>query len=507
MVAIAGIQALAIVAVFLLAANGEVRGIYAVVGLLAISMLVTGGVTWLMVSAGMRRLESMAVADQRLITDDHESRDELRERADKLILLQELAATISQTLDLQQVLDTSLKQAMSAIGWDAGAIYLLDERMDTYDIVSFVGFSDDYVGESFSYKLGEGAVGSVAQSDRITITENGAKEKGGNEIATQINIPLTATEHVLGVLNLSSTFLRSPGERQIELLRTIGHQIAVAIEKAQLHSDLASHAQELEGVVKARTAELDQAIEELSAALERAQEADKVKSQLLSTVSHELRTPLATIKGHTSMLVDHHQSVSAETLKQSLTDIEEESDKLAELIDSLLEMSRIEAGVLHVEPQAINLWEVVRNTVEAAQLRMARHSLKVVKAPDGLKTAMADARRVEQILDNLLNNAAMYSEADSPIVVDIEQRSDCSVVNVRDEGHGILAEDLVNIFDRFYRVGSDTDRSRGIGLGLAICKGLVEAQGGRIWVTSEPGVGSRFSFSLPYSRIDLAGRP
>lgn len=418
-------------------------------------------------------------------------------RADNLATLNMLAATISQTLDMQQVLDISLQQALGAIGWDAGSIYLWDERTKTFNMVSFFNLPEDYIRETISFSMGEGPIGRAAERRGMVITEGEADDvRASSGLAVQLSMPLRVPGSLLGVLNLGSARWSRPDEAQAELLTTIGYQIAVALEKAKLYYDLEIHAEELEGIVAARTEALAQAIDDLSHALERAKEADKVKSQLLSTVSHELRTPLATIKGYTSLLVDSYERMTPEELRGSFIDIEEESDKLTELISNLLEMSRIEAGVLLIQPQEVDLLDVVRSTVEAAQVRVTDHPI-TFEAPPGRLRATADARRVQQILDNLVDNAAKYSENGKPIVVRVDAGDDESVVSVKDEGHGIPPDRLERIFERFYRIGSDTDRAHGIGLGLAICHGLVEAHGGRIWVESKPGAGSTFSFSLP----------
>lgn len=438
----------------------------------------------------------LAEALNLLISASRAALQRMHAHADDLTMLNTLAATISQTLDLQQVLDTSLKETLNAIGWEAGAIYMWDQRTRSFNMVSYQGLSEDYIRDAFSYAQGEGPIGKAAMQREPVIWEPGVGENPHDEVATQINIPLRVPNSLLGVLGLTSRTRRELKPGHLELLTTIAHQVATALEKAQLHSDLTTHAQELEGVVAARTEALAQAIDELSGALEQAREADKVKSQLLSVVSHELRTPLATIKGHTSMLVDHYQQVTPDMLKQSLTDIEEEADKLTELISNLLEMSRIEAGVLHIQPQDHNLLDTVRSTVDAARFRLA-HNPVYLEAPQGRVQVYADARRVQQIIDNLLDNAAKHSVADGAIYVAIEAEKTHVTVKVRDEGPGISPEHIDHIFDRFYQTGTDTDRSRGIGLGLAICRGLVEAHGGRIWVESEKGKGSTFFFTLP----------
>jgi two-component system sensor histidine kinase KdpD len=276
------------------------------------------------------------------------------------------------------------------------------------------------------------------------------------------------------------------------------------MEKADLYMRVSRHAEDLERIVEERTRELETVVRELSVALERAKEADKVKSLLLSTVSHELRTPLATIKGNTSLLQEYHRQLPASDLDAHLRDIEEETDKLTELISNLMEMSRIEGGSLHIQREPIDIGEVLRNSIDAARLRLESTSLSHhridLQVDRHVPMVLGDARRVEQILANLLDNAAKFSPDGSPVAVTARVEDNQIVISVRDHGKGIPPEHIDHIFERFYQVAERGDAHRqGIGLGLAICKGLVEAHQGHIWVSSEVGIGSTFSFSLPFA--------
>lgn len=434
----------------------------------------------------------------------NDSLDQLSQRAEELATLNTLTAVINRTLDLQEVLDESLQQALDLIGWEMGAIYLWDERSEALNMVTYVDLPESYIRETVAYRMGESITGRAAV-ERRTIAIKDARlhpdlraevVKGGP--ISRIDIPLTAppNDRLMGVLLLGSAMSEHIAIDEMGLLNTVANQIAIALDKAQLHHQVTQHAEELEGIVSARTAQLAKAIDELSVALERAQEAEKLKSQLLSTVSHELRTPLATIKGHTSLLVQHLEQVSPEMLVEFLGEIEEEADKLTELITDLLEMSRIEAGMLHIQPQYVDLLDILRGTVHAAKIRIPDHPL-CLQSTGVLPPVFADARRVEQIINNLLDNADKYSPDGSPITIRIRPDDAWLVISVEDLGNGIREEHLEHIFDRFFQAKGVRTSHNGVGLGLAICRGLVEAHGGRIWVESELEKGSTFSFALP----------
>jgi len=245
---------------------------------------------------------------------------------------------------------------------------------------------------------------------------------------------------------------------------------------------------DLIGVESARTAELQ-------VALRRAQEVDRLKSQLLSIVSHELRTPLTAIRGQTTTLIEYAEQISPAEQLEGLRIVDDEATRLDELIGHVLDMSRIESGTLRVEPIAIDLQPVLRDSIDLMAAQAPHHTL-TAHLP-ALPLAQADPRRVRQIMTNLLDNAIKFSPQGTTITVDAEVDLTTITIYVRDQGPGIPAKHLPHILDRFYRAEESHIRARGVGLGLAICRGLVEAMGGRIAVTSQVGRGSVFSFSLP----------
>jgi signal transduction histidine kinase len=226
-------------------------------------------------------------------------------------------------------------------------------------------------------------------------------------------------------------------------------------------------------------------------------ELDRLKSQLLSTVSHELRTPLASIKGFATTLLRQDVAWDEDTRREFLAIIDQESDRLSELIGNLLDMARVEAGTLRVEPEPTNLRPIVTETVGTFRLMTSQHQFQI-KMPRHVPQVMADPRRVRQVLRNLVENAVKYSPAGGPIVIAVEVHADAVQIGVTDRGIGIQPEHLDRIFDRFYQVdNASTRKVGGSGLGLSICKAIVEAHKGRIWVESQVGIGSSFYLTLP----------
>ncbi len=225
-------------------------------------------------------------------------------------------------------------------------------------------------------------------------------------------------------------------------------------------------------------------------------EIERLKDEFVSMVSHELRTPLHHIKGFATTLLQTDVEWDADTQRDFLESINHEADRLATLVEKILHLSRLEAGQLPMDKD----WYSIDDLIDGALTR--RRSLTTGRqadldlAPD-LPPLFVDGREIETVLINLLDNARKYSDPDARITLGVEQLDGQVVFCVADQGQGIPEEHLNSIFDHFYRVDEQKRDSIGTGLGLSICRRIVETHGGRIWVESTPGIGSRFSFSLP----------
>lgn len=226
-------------------------------------------------------------------------------------------------------------------------------------------------------------------------------------------------------------------------------------------------------------------------------EVDRMKSDFVSMVSHELRTPLGLIKGYSSTLVNPQLKLDEVTIRRFISGIDAAADRLNRLIENLLSVSRIESGHFRLSTQPVDLVQTVSSAVTAARA-MAKEREISMEFPGGGLEVEGDRVQLELVLDNLLGNAIKYSPKAKPIRVRMEQKGDHVEVRVSDEGSGIASHDLSNVFGKFYRVeGVHSVRTPGSGLGLYICRNIIEAHGGRIWVESKLGSGSTFAFSIP----------
>jgi PAS domain S-box-containing protein len=232
----------------------------------------------------------------------------------------------------------------------------------------------------------------------------------------------------------------------------------------------------------------------------RLEELDKMKSDFVSNVSHELRTPLTSIKGSVDNMLDGLTGSLNEKQVRYLTRIKSNTDRLARLINDLLDLSRIESGRVEVRSTTLSLSALAEEVAEHMNSLAAQKLIRIeVPSPDYQVTVWADRDKVTQVLMNLIGNAIKFTPQTGKVTVAVEKNSDDYVqISVDDTGPGILPEEKNKIFSKFYQVDNiEKEKPKGSGLGLAISKALVEMQGGKIWVESEVGKGSTFYFTLP----------
>lgn len=225
-------------------------------------------------------------------------------------------------------------------------------------------------------------------------------------------------------------------------------------------------------------------------------ELNRLKSDLLSNVSHDLRSPLTSIKGIITSLLQKDVDWDSETREMLLTGISEETDRLASLVTNLLNMSRIEAGVWKPEKELRSISDIVSETLEQQKWLHKDHTFETDLETE-LPEICVDYSQMKQVLVNLLENAAAYSEEGTTITFRARSVNGEVEVSVSDQGPGIPAEELEKVFEKFYRGAQARRRPGGTGLGLAICQALIRAHGGRIWAESDAGCGSTFYLRLP----------
>jgi PAS domain S-box-containing protein len=414
------------------------------------------------------------------VTVRRQAEEALKRRTEELTALNLIATTISQSGKLDSILTATLRKVLDIVGLEAGWIQLLDTDSsgDALVLAAHHGISDQSVQILTRVSVEEGLAGEAARPDhaipmsRVTDDPRTCMEVLRQEgMYAFAEVPIQARDRVLGALAVFGPRSRDLTEREAQLLTAIGHQIGMAVESVRLV--------------------------EKASELEILRELDRLRSELIANVSHELRTPLGLIKVFCTTLLREDVDFDRQTMREFLLDIEDETERLEQIVNNLLDMSRAESGRLSIDKHPVDLGQLVGQVISdmAIQLR-ERHVVQ--DFPQEPLIVMIDARRMEQVLRNLLSNASKYSPDASTIT--IQGRGDKSqvLVQVHDEGIGIPPGELEHIFERFYRVQNEvTQKVGGVGLGLAVCRSIVYAHGGRIWAESEPGKGSTFCIALP----------
>jgi len=303
------------------------------------------------------------------------------------------------------------------------------------------------------------------------LTERARSGDQSPEPSRQVDAFLRIGPRVLGVLRVTQRTLGdSLTQADQEHLAMIASQVVLALERARL------------------TEEANQA--------RAIAEAERIKGGLLSSVSHDLRTPLAVIKGAVTNLLDDSVAWDSAARHDLLHAIDDQSDQLNRLVGNLLEMSRIEAGAQPPARSSQDIGELIANVVNWMSPRLAGHPI-TTDIPADLPAVQINYTQIDQVLTNLIENAVKYTPADTPITIQAGVERDTMRIEVRDHGPGIPAGLSTRIFEKFVRVAGPEQHADGMGLGLAICKGIIDQYQGRIWAENLPDGGARFIFTLP----------
>lgn len=429
-------------------------------------------------------------ASQRMLRQTHENAMLLADserKAARLQLLNELARSINESsLDLDAVFSTVLRGIDRIVRHSGASITLVNEETGEALHSLSSQSSENRDEPMLDSDAGEGVLkakldllggadtflaGDTLQAGILEIRK--LSERG---VRSLLLISIALSDRRLGLLEVAGSFPEAFDEEDIKLLKGVADQLAVAIENTRLIQETAE-----------------------TTAL---RETNRMKDEFVSMVSHELRTPLASIKGYSRTLLAADGAWDDTTRQEFIGIISDESDKLTDLVENLLEMSRIEAGRVPIATEPVLLSRFCRDVVD----RVSKHHPEMefkCEVEGSLPLVEADPRRVEQVLVNLLQNAAKYSGGK---LVRVEGSYDGGrdvTLCVSDDGVGVSPDHLPHLFDKFYRAGNDLAGSKsGTGLGLAIAQKLVDAQGGRIWVESKLGKGTTFHFTLPVLTMD-----
>jgi len=415
---------------------------------------------------------------QRLVLENRSLMEELEQRNRITNTLLSVSQAVSESLDLQQIVDSSLEKVAYYTGIKASFIYLYEN--DRLVLKGTHGLSPRQSAQmAKEIQKDSGIIWRIFRQakpiiidDFTNLTDKNLEPLKKKTRQSFGGIPLSILGESIGVMGVvTSDTNHEMTDNNIELLTGIGREITIAVRNAQLY-EAASSAKAL-------------------------QELDNMRTEFLANVSHELRTPLAVIKGSANSLLQSDVIFDESTRQYFLQSIDKDADTLTRLVDDLLMMSRLEAEALEVKRKLCKLSEVIETIQDRLDNLTVKHQLQV-NIPDDLPPVNIDDIRIGQVLTNLVENAVKFSDDNTNIRIEAESNDKDIIVSVTDQGSGIPPEIHEKIFERFFQGnGSKAGRRKGTGLGLAICRGIIEAHGGKIWVESQPDQGARFTFSLP----------
>jgi signal transduction histidine kinase len=377
-----------------------------------------------------------------------------------------IAEIVTRSNKLKTTLDNLIKAMRTGFIFDNLALYRAEPDSSLSEVIYARAVGRGKKAEADA-AWGEKIASQVMTSGKMVLQQPEAIDPRADRLeqAGLLGLPLQTPERLVGVLVLIRFGGPAFTPEHIEQAKFIASQISLLFERYVLLGELSQ--------------------------LDDARRTMQLQQDFISTVSHELRTPLGFIKGYSTTLLRNDTTWDAATQREFLTIIDEEADHLTALIENILESARLQSNTLPMNFQPSRIDSIIRDVVMRTQLRYKDLEIKV-DLPAVL--VQADSVRLTQIFENLVTNAIKYAPG-SPIIISARQEQDDLQITVTDYGPGIAPEHLTHLFDRFYRVPGQS--ASGTGLGLFICKQIVLAHKGKIWVESTQGEGTTFHIVLP----------
>jgi len=429
----------------------------------------------------------IAIENVRLFKELDERTNELTRSVGELRALGEVGQAVSSTLDLETVLTSIVSHAVQLSGTDCGVIYEFDETTEEFNLRASHRMETEVVEmlRVAPIHLGEGATGKAATSRSPVLVADIANEREYTGARARpllirlgyrslLSVPLLREQQIMGGLTVWRKEAGSFSTEVVNLLQTFATQSALAIQNARLFREIEDKSRQIEA-------------------------ANRHKSEFLANMSHELRTPLNAIIGFSEVLGERLFGELNEKQAEYTDDILSSGRHLLSLINEILDLSKVEAGRMELELATFDLPSAIDNARTFVRERATRHGIALdVTVDDRLGDFVGDERKIKQILLNLLSNAVKFTPEGGRIGINARQADGSVEISVSDTGTGIAPEDQATIFEEFRQVGGDyAHKKEGTGLGLTLAKKFVELHGGKIWVESEVGKGSKFTFTLP----------
>ncbi|MEO7444062.1 MAG: GAF domain-containing protein, partial [Ferruginibacter sp.] len=444
---------------------------------------------------------SVALENARLFDETTHLLAEAKQRATELSTVNNISKALASQLDAEELIQLVGDQLKDLFKANIVYLALLNKKNNT------IYFPYQFGDDNAPIQFGEGLTSQIIKTGEPLLVNKNVQElraklgveKMGKDAASYLGVPIPVGDENIGVLSVQSTEHENQfNENDLRLLSTIAASVGVALNNATLFEDV------------------KQAKMEAEVASKLAGQANEAKSAFLSTVSHELRTPLTSVLGFAKIIqkrlnekifpiVDKSDAKTEKTIQQisdNLFVVISEGERLTHLINDVLDLAKIEAGKMEWSQENVSMAEVAERAIAATTSLFDQKSLTLKKNIDfHLPEITGDKDKLIQVMINLISNAVKFTEKGS-ISCKVYQQKEEIIVSISDTGIGISPEDFSAVFEQFKQVGGDTltDKPKGTGLGLPICKEIVEHHGGRIWLESKRDKGSTFSFALPINK-------
>ncbi len=451
---------------------------------------------------------SVALENARLFDETNRLLAEAKQRAVELSTVNNISKALASQLDAADLIKMVGDQLKDL--FKANIVYLALYNPTT----KIINFAYQFGEEMPSRIIGEGLTSKILLSGEPLLINKDLQEQTlqmgiqrmGVDASSYLGVPIPVGDEIIGVLSVQSTEQENRfNENDLRLLTTIASSVGVALNNATLFEDVKLAKMEAEAASKA------------------AEKANEAKSSFLSTVSHELRTPLTSVLGFTKIirkrlvekifpLIEKTDAKSIKTINQiseNLNVVISEGERLTNLINDVLDLAKIEAGKMEWNQEKTSMADVAERAIAATSSLFDQKALKLIKDIDyNLPEITGDKDKLIQVIINLISNSVKFTDK-GIVTCKVSKIDNDIVVSISDTGIGIAPEDYGAVFEQFKQVGGDTltDKPKGTGLGLPICKEIIEHHGGKIWLESAVGNGSTFSFSLPITATNTPAIP
>lgn len=496
----------------------DIFGTISIFSLLGLASIITIICLAMLLLAKMQRIKQLQLSVEKLkhsldemdeqaklvVRTDMElnkTQEELDKKITGLYALQRLSREISTTLEETQIFKRIETSYLEDLGFEKALAFLWNNKEKKILLYLVIGYSLEEVE----------AIKSSVETHRDMYLDLTKNEKTFSSIsALSDTLAKEELSRVFGVKSfIVSPILPKEGNKGFffvgtdsldafitegdeELITILSNQIGQALENARLFEKTWRASQELEQKVDERTRELTSALEEIKKVSQR-------KTDFVSSVSHELRTPLTSIKGYASILLTDKLGKLPPDVRERLGKINRHSDELVQMVNDLLDISRLESGRVAMKQERQDLNNIAKEIADLLAVQLKDKQLELsVDIPGHANTVFADASQIKRVFINIIGNAIKFTPAQGKISIRSHKTDQLIQIDISDTGYGIPEAAQEAIFEEFYRVDNLINQQvKGTGLGLALVKHIIEAHKGKIWVKSKEGAGSTFSFTLP----------